>query len=331
MKKMSLSFDMGGSHIKIAKREKGKISVHSVQMPENLIKDGVVQVPHMLSDFLKELKEEYKFPKGECGIVVPDDVVVCRHLTLPAMTEDQLKVNLPFEFADYITEEPQSYFYDYAVQDMVYDENNKPKEMNLVAAAMSKETIDSYISIFNNAGLKLRTIIPHEVAMANIVKNAVEKGKLKKEEESCIIDLGHRTTQVYIFKGEELCVVRNIHLGTSLIDKAIAEYENIDEFLARTHKNMNYNNVLDEDCCRTAYGSIAVEIMKVINFYRYSNRTSSLQNIYLVGGGSNIKQLSMAIADTTEMNSKSFVELLTDVADGNVDVSGLNAIGVMMQ
>ena len=65
MKKTTLSFDMGDSHIKIARRENGKIVVHAVQMPENLLREGLVQVPHMVSDFLKDLRYEYRLPKIE--------------------------------------------------------------------------------------------------------------------------------------------------------------------------------------------------------------------------------------------------------------------------
>lgn len=331
MKKMSLTFDMGDSHIKIAKREKGKIIVHSIQMPENLIKEGIIQAPHMVSDFLKELRYKHKLPKAECGVVVPDEVVVCRHLTLPAMTEEQLNVNLPFEFMDYITEEPQKYVYDYAMQEMIYDEQNTPKEMNLVGAVMSKETADTYINIFANAGFKLRTIIPQEIAMTNVMRNAVEIGVADKEKEYCIINLGHRTTQVYVFKGEELCVLRNIHAGTNLIDKAITEHENVDEFVARTYKNTNFNNVLEKDYCHEVFGRIAIEVMKVINFYRFNNRESELQDIYFVGGGSNFKDLCKSITETTEMNHKPMLDLLSNEVDKNVDLSGLSAIGVMMQ
>lgn len=331
MKKMSLTFDMGDSHIKIAKREKGKITAYDIQMPENLIKEGMIQAPHMVSDFLKEIRDKYRLPRTECGIVVPDEIVVCRRLTLPAMTEDQLKVNLPFEFMDYISDEPQKYVYDYAMQEMIYDEENNPKEMNLVGAVMSKEMVDTYISIFNNAGFKLRTIIPQEIAMTNVMKNAVEAGIAEQDKEYCIINLGHRTTQVYVFKGAELSVLRNIHVGTNLIDKAITEHENVDEFVARTYKNTNFNNVLDKEYCHEVFARIAVEIMKVINFYRFSNRESEMQDIYFMGGGSNFKDLCLSITQTTEMNHKSMRELLSNDIDKNVDLSGLSAIGVMMQ
>lgn len=331
MKKMTLAFDMGDSHIKIATKEKGKIVVHAVQMPENLIREGLIQVPHMVSDFLKDLRYEYKLPKMECGVVVPDELVVCRNLTLPAMTESQLKVNLPFEFTDYISDEPQKYVYDYAIQEMIYDEEGNPKEMNLTGAVMSKESIDTYVNMFKNAGFKLRTIIPQEIAMSNVMKDAVAEGRANAEEEYCIVNLGHRTTQVYVFKGDRLNVLRNIHLGSGSIDKAISEHESVDEFVARTYKNKNYNNILNKEYCREAFGRIAVEVMKVINFYRFNNRESILDSIYFVGGGSNIKELCEAIAETNELDYKSMMELLPKELEQNSDLSGIGAIGVMMQ
>lgn len=331
MKKLNLTFDMGDSHIKIAKREKGKIVVHAVQVPENLIKEGLIQIPHLVSDFLKDLRINYKLPATDCGIVVPDELVVCRNLTLPAMTVDQLKVNLPFEFTDYISDEPQKYVYDYALKEMIYDEDGNPKEMNLTGAVMSKESIDTYVKMFKNAGFNLNVIIPQEISMTNIMRNAVQEGRIDTDKEYCIVNLGHRTTQVFIFKGEMLVVLRNIHLGSGSIDKVIAEHESVDEFVARTYKNSNYNNILEREYVREQYVRIAVEIMKVINFYRFNNRSSELEDMYFIGGGSNLKGFCETIAQTNELNHKSMMELLPSEVEENIDLSGLCAIGVMLQ
>lgn len=331
MKKITLTFDMGDSHIKIAKREKGKIVVHSAQVPENLIKEGLIQVPHMVSDFLKDLRAQYKLPATECGIVVPDELVVCRNLTLPAMTVDQLKVNLPFEFTDYISDEPQKYVYDYALKEMIYDEDGNPKEMNLTGAVMSKESVDTYVRIFKNAGFNLKVLIPQEIAMTNVMRDAVEKGRIEADKEYCIVNLGHRTTQVFIFKGDMLVVLRNIHLGSGSIDKVISEHESVDEFVARTYKNKNFNNVLEQEYVHEQYVRIAVEIMKVINFYRFNNRSSELEDMYFIGGGSNLKGFCETIAEINELNHKSTMDILPPEVEAKIDLSGLCAIGVMLQ
>ena len=331
MKKTAVAFDIGESYIKIAQRKGSKIMVEAVQMPENLIRDGVIQMPNVLTDFLKNLKQEQKLPKGPCGIVVPDEVTVCRPITMPVMTEAQLEVNLPFEFSDYISNDPQRYVYDYAIQEIRHDEEGKPIEMELMGAVMSKEEVSGYVNIYKNAKMNLRTLIPEEIALGNIMRLALEEGRIEKDKEYCIINLGHRSTQVYIYKGDRQTVIRNLHVGNDQIDKVIAENKNVDEFLARTYKNNNYQQILEESFCQEAFGRVAIEIMKVINFYRFNNRETELEDVYFCGGGSNIEGLCATIADTVGMNAKNFMELMPNDVDKQCNPSGVFAIGVLMQ
>lgn len=300
-------------------------------MPENMVKDGYIEMPSMMSNFLKELKKEFKLPKCDCGIVVPDELTVCRHLVLPAMTEAQLEINLPFEFSDYISGKPQRYVYDYALEEMIYDEEGNPKEMKLTGAVMSKENVERYINIFKEAGFRLKTLIPQEVALTNIMKAATASGKVEADKEYCIINLGHRSTQVYIFKGDKLDVLRNIYYGGITIDTAIAEMENVDAFVARTYKYNNFNGVLDAEHTKEAFGRIAVEIMKAINFYRFSNRESELADIYFFGGCSNIPTLCGMIAETNGLEMKPMTDLLSSEISKDTDMIGLYALGVLMQ
>lgn len=331
MKKTAIAFDIGESYIKIAQRNGNKITVETVQMPENLIRDGVVQMPNVLTDFLKEVKQEHHLSAGPCGIVVPDEVTVCRPITMPAMTEAQLEVNLPFEFSDYISNDPQRYVYDYAVLDVKNDEEGKPIELELMGAVMSKEEVTGYVDMYKNAKMKLRTLIPEEIALGNIMRAALEEGRIEAGKEYCIICLGHRSTKVYIYRGDRQNVIRNLHIGNDQIDKVIAEHKNVDEFLARTYKNSNYQQILEEDFCQEAFGRVAIEIMKVINFYRFNNRETELEDIYFCGGGSNVSGLCETIAETVGMNCKNFMELMPKDVDKNANPSGVFAIGVLMQ
>lgn len=331
MSKTFLAFDIGDSYIKIAKKDGEKVTIYTKQMPENLVKDGAIEMPFMMSDFLKSLRQEFKLPKCDCGMVVPDELTVCRHLVLPAMTEKQLEVNLPFEFSDYITGKPQRYVYDYALEEMICDEEGNPKEMKITGAVMSKENVEKYVNIFKDAGFRLKTLIPQEIAVTNVMKAAVASGKVQADKEYCLINLGHRSTQVYIFKGDKLEVLRNIYLGGTTIDAAIAEMENVDQFVARTYKNNNFNGVLDAEHTKEAFGRIAVEVMKVINFYRFSNRESELTDIYFFGGCSNIYTLCGSVAETNGLWMKPMTNLLPAGVDKNTDMIGLYAIGVTMQ
>ena len=136
---------------------------------------------------------------------------------------------------------------------------------------------------------------------------------------------------MYIFKGAIQSVLRNIHTGNRSVDQVIAEHEAVDEFVARTYKNRNYNQVLDKEYCQEVFGKLAVEIMKVINFYRFNNRETQLEDIYFFGGGSNLPQLCESIAETNDLHMKSIFELLPEHVDREMNPNGVLALGVLMQ
>lgn len=331
MKKTMVGFDIGNSTIKIAMWKKQQLVFHKVPLPENLVVDGVIKLPRLMVDFLKDLKKQYGIKSGPCGLIVSDSLVVCRSFSVPAMTESQLKINLPFEFNDYITDEPDNYVYDYAVQEIVRDESEEVKELNLLGALISKAAVEEYINIFKSAGFSLRVLVPKEMAVINILRKAIADGRAEEGKEYCIIDFGYNNTNIYIFKGSQLAVIHNVPMGGADIDKVIAEHEHIDIFKAATYKESNYNEVLDKQYCRDVFTKWTVEIMKVINFYNFRNRESSLDNLFFVGGTSNIEALCQNIVETTALQSHPITELLTGDVSEEDAANGLLSIGVMLQ
>lgn len=331
MKKTVVGFDIGNSHLKVAVIKKKVVRVHSIPLPENLIKEGVVKLPAMMTDFLKEIKKEYKIKSGPCGIILPDSLTIYRSMTLPPMTEKQLALNLPFEFNDYISDEPENYVYDYSVQELVRDEEDNVTEMKLVAAAASKEKVLEYTSIFKNAGFKVQTILPQEVAVTNLLKNAIASEKAEPNREYCIINIGHLNTKVYILKGDNLQVIRTINMGGADFDKAIAENENVDIFMASTYKTTNYNEILDKEYIRDIFTKLTLEIIKVLNYYYFNNRDSVMDRVYFAGGTSCITALCHSIADATNLVYKPIIKLLPEKMDETEAANGLLAIGLLMQ
>lgn len=331
MKKTVVGFDIGSSHLKVAVIKKKVVRVHAIPLPENLIKDGVIKLPALMTDFLKEVKKEYKIKSGPCGLILPDALTIYRSMTLPPMTEKQLGLNLPFEFNDYISEEPENYVYDYSVQELVRDEEGEVTEMRLAAAAASKEKVLEYTNIFKNAGFKLQTILPQEVAVTNLLKNAIAAEKAEADKEYCIINIGHFNTKVYILKGDTLLVTRTIGMGGADFDKAISENENVDIFMAATYKNTNYNEILDKEYIREIFTKLNLEIIKVLNYYYFNNRNSALDRVYFAGGTSNITALCHSIADATNLVYKPITRLLPEKMDETEAANGILAIGLLMQ
>ena len=115
MGKIKVGFDIGGSSMKAAVAQGNSFRVESVRLPEKLVDENGITMPNAFSQFLKQTVKELRLPHGSAALVLPANHVICRLVSMPEMTQDQLLMNLPYEFADFIQGAPDQYHCDYAM------------------------------------------------------------------------------------------------------------------------------------------------------------------------------------------------------------------------
>ncbi len=314
MGKTYTGIDIGASQIKFAVCDPGgsirRTAVSPV--PEKLVREGRIVSPEAMSDFMGQAAREHKIKNRDCAVILPAALAFTRRLSVPLMTEDQLRLNLPYEFRDFITQEKDKYFYDYAVAGMLKNEAGQDTELDLMAAATLKSTIASYTAMLRRAGFRLRVAAPVEFAYANLLRRYEAAHPSEKPGEYCIVDLGHNATRIHIYTGSRIEETRVIELGCALLDDAIADELRVDEHIAATYKVMNHNDVQSLESCREIYHNIAIEIMRAINFYGFNNPGSNLTEAYFCGGGAKIPLLLDSISATVSLNLHSVEELMPD-------------------
>lgn len=295
-----------------------------VQLPDDLVSDGIILSMDAMADFLKESAKKEGIPRGDVSVLLPDELVFTRSTTVPVMTDQQLRYNLPYEFRDYLTDDKAKYFFDYIVEECVRDEQGRPIELRLFACAVLRSTVAEYRSMFRRAGFRLKCAIPAAVAISSAI------GGNAKEPDLCFVDLGHRGTMIHILKGTEPNVDRRIDYGVRDIDRGISDAMSVDEHLARTYRESDYEGALSLDASKQAYNNIAVEIMKAVNFFNYNNREAELKTLYLCGGGANLPLLRDTIAETTGLELRSALEFVPSSL-GDDALSYLLAYGCAVQ
>lgn len=307
-----IGIDIGSGSLKLAQMGKRSVERLAVEpLPENLVQDGRVVSFEAMGNFIKESVKKHRM-RGKCAIVLPAGMAFIRRITMPLMSVDQLAVNLPFEFRDYLEQGKEKFIFDYAVLGIGKPEGEDPGSMDLLAVAVPRDTIDNYRAMFRRAGLGLEVVTPTECAYANLLR-AKEAHNTGAPGEYCIVDIGHLTTHIYMFTGAAFETARVIEIGSSNIDHAIAEERSIDEFVARTHKEMNMQGALESEAAHDVYESIAVEAMKAINFYGFNNPNSHMENVYFCGGGARIPVLTEAIQNAVQMHGHGIEELLPQI------------------
>lgn len=323
MARMRLGFDIGSSSMKVAVLRGEGLRVEEVRLPENMVDGaGNITLPHAFIQFLKQMKKELSLPGGPAALILPPNQVICRLVTMPRMTTQQLMMNLPYEFTDFIQGVPDQYFCDYALCSPGEGESEE-QGVPMMAAAAAKQTLAEYVQMFSRAGIHLKSILPQEMALINLVKERREGA-----EEFCFVDLGHQSTRITVVWRDRIQATRSIALGGRNLDLVVADSLGVDAFLANTYKASNYQNVLSSDAVTDVCERVAVEILKVINFYQFTYRSSSLEGIYLVGGGAALPCLRKAIEDTVGLSLLP-PDRLISVAGGPAE-TGIFAAGAVV-
>ncbi len=308
--------------------KKAKILIS--RLPENLVDGSDIISPEFLSQFLKNMKKEGGFSGKRCALILPEYSTYFRSLEMPSISEKQLRLNLPYEFRDFVGNESINYNYDYAVEDYVQDEDGKVTAISLLAAAASKKTIKEYEDLLYRAGFKLKVALPREMALLKLVRKAIEREGYD-DRTFAIIDVGFSNTRVYILQGGELKATKTIEMGCREVDSVIAEYYNIDVYLAAAYRETDHEGILESDICRAVYNRISLEVMKAINFYKYENQQSEFKDCFICGSCSDTEILVNNMLAYVRLNRANLDVILPEECRGLSDAPrALMSIGVTL-
>ena len=288
-----IGVEIGSNTMKMAVSIGGVIKQMAVEkMPEDLVREGRPTSAAAMTDFIKTMLKNNGIRGGSAALVLPSQVVIAHHVSMPLMSETELKLNLPFEFRDFVGKDGAKYDYDYSVVGV------NDGVMDLYAAAVRKDVVEEFYSIFKKAGLTLKIAIPAEMAWLNLIS----QGK-NLPNKLCLVDVGHNSTRVNIFVNGNFVMGKDIEMAGALIDETIAADQKVDAYVARTRKEANMNKILSAEFVNDAYQALAIEVMKIVNYYSYTDTAEGgrLEHLYYCGGSSVIEPLRTALLKATGM------------------------------
>ena len=348
MAKTVLGVDIGHDQLKLALCREGHVlKTASAPMPENLLREGHITSRESMAELIRTTMKENGIRANRAAFVLSNETVFVKNVTMPQMTVDQLEYNLPFEFNDYITGELKNYVFDYAMVSEPGEEKTEAKDaapaegeasedadagapvMELMAAGTLREVLEDAQDMLRKAGLRLVRTAPAISAYIGLLR-ARHHAMETPSEEYAILDLGYRAIRMYMFKKDRHIATRALEIGMSALDNVLEEIYGVDSHLAHTYLMTNYENCQQREECHAAYENIAVELMRALNFYRFSNPDSALSDMWFCGGGAVISPLADTIAEMLSIRLHSADELVIDGENIEECNSFVQAIGITM-
>jgi len=299
-----IGIEVGSNNLRLVQWD-GKVVRRCVEypLPENMYVNSRISSFELLSQCLQQAMREHKLSGREAAVIIPASYLMTRRLHLPLMTTQQLEMNLPYEFRDFLSSDKDAYIFDYAVNEISEDENGA-KMMDITAVAARKDIIESYRSLCRSAGLKMTVALPIEVAYSNYIRKF---GDIQRE--YCIIDLGNSKTRIYFYRGAVHEATRIIEYGTNHISQPVEATVGANaEIIARDSINAMYN-------------IIATDVRKAINFYSFNNRESEISELYVCGAGVKYPELIDAIDQATQLDIREISDMLPADFDRREDLA----------
>ena len=328
MAKTCLGIDIGREQLKLVLIKGEKIQKCAVvQMPEGLFKDGRIVSVESAGELIRQTMKEHKMHCKDAAVLIPHSAGYLRNVTMPKMTPEQMKYNLPYEFRDYISDELKKYAFDYVQY------AKAEKENEVLALAVPLEVIEDLRIAVRKAGLKLVLAAPEVSACeALLYRHLLKHPEADQEKEYGILDLGSDSSRLMIFKGYRHQVIRSIDQGMDRVEELLADHYHMDVHLAHTWLMTNHEDCVNSEVCQEAFTQISVEIMRALNFYQFSNPESSLEDIWICGGNVASEVMREKLRENVAVNIRDASELMEDIQEkSGQNTVCLQAAGIALQ
>jgi len=147
-------------------------SYSSINLPLDVIKSGRVVKPKLLAKTINELKikaRPKKIKSDFAAVSLSDRLVFSKFFSLPEIKEEELRGTIYFKVKDYLPFRASEMYIDWQA---IIGENNK---LNVNVVAVKREIINSYLRVFNVAGILPTRFEPESCSLARLASIS-EKG-----------------------------------------------------------------------------------------------------------------------------------------------------------
>jgi type IV pilus assembly protein PilM len=292
-----IGVDIGTTSIKLCvlKYSKNGFTLQNIAQKyygEDLLSDGSIINDAFVAQELKQLILENKISSRDAACALSSYAVITKRVTVPFLEEEVLENTINLEVENVIPFPLKDIYYSYYILGV---DEEKQDMMDIQIVAAKKEIVDSYIKVFNMAGLNLHILDVDIFAITNLIEQIYNP----KDISVVAVDIGSSVTNIAIIKGENIEFTREILMGGRYLTEKIEKSTKLQHKEAEEKKTTGDSNVsyLFEDFTY----NITSEINKTINFYASTKPNENIGKIYLTGGSSLLQGLKERISEDTKV------------------------------
>jgi type IV pilus assembly protein PilM len=223
-----LGIDIGSRKIKVAEvRTQGKEPVVSalgmIDTPEGAVDHTGVYNSDAVGAALKQVLNEAGASVSHAVVSVAGQAsVLVRTLEVPKMNPSELKDHMQWEINRNIPFAESTVMSDFRP---LGDDDPNSQNMDVVMAISPQSAIDTIMACVKKAGKQMAAIDVEPLGIARSLTVSYDDEFQAKT--VCVIDIGHKTTSINIYRGGKLLMPRQVPIGGEMFTRALSDAMNL--------------------------------------------------------------------------------------------------------
>ena len=295
--KAVVGLDIGSSAVKAVElRPRGKsyrvAAFASETVPADSIVDGaIIDADAVIATIKRLFDKTPAFKTKRVCASLSGNTVIVKKITLPVMTETELRDSIYWEAEQYIPFDIQDVNLDYQILDSgTGAESRGSMEVLLVAA--KKEKIGDYTSVITQAGRQPVVMDVDAFALQNAYE--VNYG-LNPSHVVVLLNAGASAININVLQGDQSVFTRDISIGGNAYTEAVQKELGLSfEVAEQLKKGIPVDGATFEDAqpvLRAVTENVLLEVQKTLEFFRAAASVDRIDRIVLSGGVSRIEGL----------------------------------------
>jgi type IV pilus assembly protein PilM len=270
-------------------------------LPEEAIVNKVIKKRDAVVDAIASLVDELKLRNKNVAISIAGHGVIIKKVSLPKMSEKELKEAIPWELEQYIPQGVEEVSYDFQILPGETPEGN----MDVLIVAAKKDVTNEYVAVVSEAGLNPVVVDVDVFALENMF----EFNYPEVNGTVALVNIGASITNVNILGQGVSVFTRDITVGGNQLSELIQKEFSVDyEEAERMKRSIGRVNQISPDLdriLRDFTDLVCGEIKKTLDFFVKTLWREGIERIMIGGGCSKIPYIR---------------ETLESLVDSEVDV-----------
>lgn len=299
-KKGIVGLDIGSNAIKLVELSSGKKShqlknVGEAPIPNGSIVNKSIADPGAVAQALSSLISDLKVKTRNVAISISGHSVIIKKVSLPKMSDVELRESIPWELEQYIPQSIDEVNYDYQVMPGETPEGN----VDVLIVAAKKDVTSDYLNVVRDVGLNPVVVDVDAFAL----ENAYEMNYTDTAGLLALINIGASITNINIINDGVSIFTRDITTGGNQYTDWIIKETGVSYEEAENMKNSASDGQESADLERIGNDFnelVCGEIKRTLDFFSNTLWKDKVSSIVIGGGSSKVPGIRETLADMAE-------------------------------